>query len=130
MTSADTPTAYAENLLTEQRSVLERAFKQKFADRAARSYSADNVPDSAELAAADVAADSAMTELSRYRAQVERIDAALARIAAGTYGRCSDCGDAIAPARLAAEPAALRCAVCEDRFENRYRESRDRTPSL
>lgn len=130
MTSPDPRTASAESLLKQQRLALGQTFKRKFADRDARTYAAGNVPDSAELAAADVAADSAMTELSGYLEELRRIDAALARIAAGTYGRCSDCGAAIPQARLAVEPAALRCATCETRFENRHREARDRTPSL
>ena len=46
------------------------------------------------------------------RAEIQDIDAALARIAAGHYGKCSACGKAIEPARLAAVPYALRCAAC------------------
>jgi RNA polymerase-binding transcription factor DksA len=37
---------------------------------------------------------------------------ALDRIAEGKYGRCRECGEAIAPARLEAMPAAERCAGC------------------
>jgi RNA polymerase-binding transcription factor DksA len=42
----------------------------------------------------------------------ERYDsvlAALARIAAGTYGKCSVCGKSIESERLAADPAATTC---------------------
>lgn len=35
--------------------------------------------------------------------------AALARISAGTYGVCLECGAAIEPARLDADPAATTC---------------------
>ncbi|MGE0861488.1 MAG: TraR/DksA family transcriptional regulator [Gammaproteobacteria bacterium] len=38
--------------------------------------------------------------------------AALARLDAGTYGRCVRCGQGIAPARLAAVPFATMCAGC------------------
>ena len=44
--------------------------------------------------------------------ELKRIDAALARIDAGTYGVCLTCGDPIAPARLAAVPDAALCADC------------------
>jgi RNA polymerase-binding transcription factor DksA len=37
------------------------------------------------------------------------IDAAVARVAAGTYGRCEVCGQPIPQARLEARPTATRC---------------------
>lgn len=40
------------------------------------------------------------------------LEAALARIDAGTFGRCCQCGVDIAPERLEAEPAAVFCAEC------------------
>lgn len=41
--------------------------------------------------------------------QLVQIDAALARIDAGTYGLCEVCGDAISDARLEVMPATPRC---------------------
>ncbi len=43
------------------------------------------------------------------RTRLPEIDAALARIAAGTYGFCTVCGEPIAPARLEARPTTDRC---------------------
>lgn len=40
------------------------------------------------------------------------IDAALARIKAGTYGTCPKCGGSISPARLEAVPEAALCEEC------------------
>lgn len=45
------------------------------------------------------------------------IDAALSRIANGSYGECTNCGADIAPARLKAAPEASRCVTCQDRAE-------------
>lgn len=45
-------------------------------------------------------------------AEILRIRAALARIAAGTYGMCLGCGEPIAEARLAAVPSAPLCQRC------------------
>lgn len=42
-----------------------------------------------------------------------QIDAALNRIASGTYGRCADCGSPIPSARLQATPQVLRCIGCQ-----------------
>ena len=48
------------------------------------------------------------------RAQVE---AALARIDAGTYGTCLDCGGPISEARLQVRPEAARCIDCQSKVE-------------
>lgn len=45
------------------------------------------------------------------------IDQALARLEAGRYGLCADCGEAIALARLQSAPQALRCVACENSHE-------------
>jgi RNA polymerase-binding transcription factor DksA len=44
--------------------------------------------------------------------RVAEIDAARARVDAGTYGRCEVCGDPIAAERLEARPAARTCVRC------------------
>jgi DnaK suppressor protein len=48
--------------------------------------------------------------------QTER---ALARIAAGTYGVCESCGNAVGKARLLAYPRATLCVTCKQRQERR-----------
>jgi RNA polymerase-binding transcription factor DksA len=42
----------------------------------------------------------------------EEVKAALERIDAGTYGRCEDCGAAIANSRLNVLPETRWCAYC------------------
>lgn len=49
---------------------------------------------------------------ARRAGELRRIDAALQRLDAGEYGWCAACGEAIAEARLAIDPAAARCADC------------------
>ena len=46
------------------------------------------------------------------RGRLSEIDAALARLDAGSYGTCERCGGAIADARLAARPEARLCIGC------------------
>ncbi|MFN7951248.1 MAG: TraR/DksA C4-type zinc finger protein [bacterium] len=48
----------------------------------------------------------------RERGEIAAIDAALARIRAGTFGTCLGCGEAIAVARLQAQPTATLCQEC------------------
>jgi len=49
------------------------------------------------------------------RQLIEQVDAALARLDAGTYGICVACGQPIAPARLEALPTAAQCIDCQKR---------------
>ncbi len=49
--------------------------------------------------------------------EIAQIDAALARIEAGTYGVCVECGEEIEARRLEALPHAATCADCADRRE-------------
>ncbi|UWQ59544.1 TraR/DksA family transcriptional regulator [Leisingera caerulea] len=44
--------------------------------------------------------------------ELRRIDAALGRIKAGTYGICASCGEMISDARLDLLPAAPLCKTC------------------
>ena len=48
----------------------------------------------------------------RRKIELQRIDAALARIEAGDYGFCVRCGDAIPLARLEFDPAVATCVDC------------------
>lgn len=52
---------------------------------------------------------------------VHDIAAARQRIAAGTYGVCTDCGGAIAYDRLLAYPTAKRCIECQREHEQAKR---------
>jgi uncharacterized protein (DUF302 family)/RNA polymerase-binding transcription factor DksA len=80
-----------------------------------------NVPDSGELAADAVERDVTIAEIDRDVEEIEAIDAALGRLDAGTYGRCTECATAIAPDRLAKHPEACRCVACQERHEDSAR---------
>jgi len=49
---------------------------------------------------------------------LEQIEAALDRIADGSYGKCEGCGRGIAKARLDAIPYAALCVKCASQAEN------------
>ena len=51
------------------------------------------------------------------RREILQIDAALARIEAGEYGICRDCGNDIDPRRLSALPYAVLCTDCASQAE-------------
>ena len=52
---------------------------------------------------------------------IEKIKRALADIADGTYGICSNCGEDIAVKRLKASPVARYCIDCKTEMETRKR---------
>ena len=75
---------------------------------------------------ADLASDLFEKELAAMLGQGVRvhlmdIDAALARIDAGRYGHCEECGEEIDPERLEALPRARRCMPCQRRVEFKAR---------
>ena len=59
-------------------------------------------------------------EQDRDTGELREIAAALARMDDGRYGECIDCGRAIPFARLEAQPTALRCVPCQQRFEKAH----------
>ena len=65
----------------------------------------------------DVNTELATAVLSRLEGQekheLDEIDAAQARIAAGTFGVCEGCGKPIPLARLRAMPTARSCVPCQ-----------------
>jgi RNA polymerase-binding protein DksA len=48
----------------------------------------------------------------RSRIELARVETALRALDAGTYGRCANCGNPIAPERLEAIPWAPTCIDC------------------
>ena len=48
----------------------------------------------------------------RSRIELQRVDAALVKLDAGTYGTCESCGNPIPPERLEAIPWAATCIDC------------------
>ncbi|MCC7121104.1 MAG: TraR/DksA family transcriptional regulator [Gammaproteobacteria bacterium] len=51
----------------------------------------------------------------RLRGELAAIDAALARVAAGTYDECADCGEPIGAERREVLPLTAVCAACAAR---------------
>lgn len=107
------------------RADLEQAVRESEAAIAA--FEAEEAEEAAELSNLDQnSADQASetTEADREEALVEAAEvrrdeakAALARLDAGTFGTCVDCGEKIAAARLEYRPEAARCLACQEKFE-------------
>jgi len=61
----------------------------------------------------------------RYRKLVNKIDAALSRIADGTYGYCDDTGEEIGVSRLEARPIATLTIEAQEKHERLEKQHRD-----
>lgn len=72
-----------------------------------------------EWGVADGLAELDIAEVRHALAELHEVDAALARMRAGTYGECRDCGEPIALARLSAYPIATRCLACQAKHEKK-----------
>ncbi len=109
-------------LVAEIRAELARSDNEHYVDLAGR------VADSGEASVADmlVDLDAAMTD--RDVRELREVEAALVRIADGSYGECTDCGGEVEYARLKANPAATRCIRCQTRHEQAA--GRGSTPKL
>lgn len=73
------------------------------------------------LSRADALQSQAMSlAVKRRRGQeLQRVEAALQRIEAGSFGFCARCEEPIEARRLEANPAAVLCIGCADRGEGR-----------
>lgn len=69
--------------------------------------------DAGDESVAALLTDIANAEVARDAAELQDVFAVEARLSAGTYGTCIDCGTPIPYARLTAHPTAKRCLRCQ-----------------
>jgi RNA polymerase-binding transcription factor DksA len=101
-------------LRAEIRDVLVRSDSERYADIAG------HVHDVEEEVLADLLVDVRLAEITRDVQEVRDIDAALRRIATGTYGVCVRCREPIRRARLDVYPTAKRCLSCQEIHEREH----------
>jgi len=89
--------------------------------QAAEAYSrerdAEATQDPADMAANAYTKELLMSMSTNDRQLLDSIDAALARISEGAYGKCINCGEPILEKRLEAVPWARHCLRCQDSIE-------------
>lgn len=105
--------------LQQMRSDLIEQIRAQRGGKIGRAEAAEDRHDvqSGDWAQFDGERDLAMAIDQRETAELNAIQAALERIAAGHYGQCTDCGVDIPEARLHASPTTLRCIGCQERAE-------------
>lgn len=108
--------------------------RQEIRDTLARSNDethvriAETVRDEGDDSFSDLIVDLNFADIDRDAQELRRIDGALVRLKDGSYGRCEDCDQPIAQARLDAEPTASRCIACQERYERTH--ASPNTPTL
>lgn len=105
--------------LTEQRSTLLARVRAQRGGAVGRAEAASQAREQAsdDWAKANEERDLLIGLEEREAAELVAIDAALQRIADGSYGLCLQCGVSIPAARLHAQPTADRCIGCQDAQE-------------
>lgn len=79
----------------------------------------EELPDPNDRASRETDRSHLLRLRDRDRKLITKVEEALARIEAGTFGKCQACGAAIAPARLRARPVTALCIDCKREAELR-----------
>ena len=88
---------------------------------------ADSVRELEDESFADLIVDVGLAEIDRDLDELRAIDAALLRMADGSYGVCEACDKPIDVKRLTLTPQALRCIDCQTIFERTHFQKTGRT---
>lgn len=116
-----TPKDRLETMLTKLRADVSEDIAALAQDVDARGEDTTASQHPADVASDLYAREELIVDELTLAAEVEEIEAALGRVAAGTYGKCVECGATIDPGRLDARPQAARCIACQRRHEDRRR---------
>jgi len=104
----------AIQLRGEIRGTLERSTEESHVQIA------EQVRDLEDDSFSNLIVDVNLSEIDRDADELQRIDGALHRLLDGRFGICDDCDVQIPLLRLEAEPTAIRCLRCQERFEKMH----------
>jgi len=88
---------------------------------AAETAGVEDAAESGDRAQANLRQHIEVETVQRLAARIGKLDEALHRLNAGTYGCCEHCGQAISPKRMAVVPEATACVTCQEALELRAR---------
>lgn len=83
---------------------------------------ASELPDDMDLASSEYLQYFTFRLRGREKTYLEKIEKALGRIDAGTFGKCEGCGDPIGQERLSVRPEATLCIRCKEAQERDERQ--------
>ena len=113
-----------QKLLEEQRDKLvgnaDRTLKEDMA------VDSNDLPDEVDLASAEYNQSFTFRLRDRERFLLNKVEQALRKIEAGTFGVCEECEEPIDPRRMKARPVTTLCIRCKEDQEREEREAADR----
>jgi DnaK suppressor protein len=124
MTEKTARNAVLREMLGERRRAIEDIIRNRI--RHGRADRSTDVGDNFERSDAGIQEGIEFSLLQVQAETLARIDEALLRLDAGTYGYCVECDREIAEPRLRAVPFAVRCQSCEERREEAQADARRR----
>jgi RNA polymerase-binding transcription factor DksA len=110
-------TVLADNRALLQGLYLELTAELEEASAVASAVSGMDTGDEADVGSRAEAREQQLTLAASIRGRRDQVEAALQRLDAGTYGRCSTCGEPIPAERLEACPWVTECVACKRAHE-------------
>src|SRR5215203_3840704 len=101
-----------KTLLTEKRDEIVKKAKQTLSED--MTLESDDLPDEMDLASSEYLQSFTFRLRGREKTFLQKIDHALEKIEAGTFGLCEQCGEPISPKRLEARLETTLCIRCKE----------------
>ena len=111
---------FKKSLEDSRKAIIENARKTMEEES---NFDTDDLPDEIDQASSEYAQSMAFRLRDREKFLLAKIDKALARIEAGTFGICEKCEEEISMKRLEARPETTLCIRCkedQERVEKDY----------
>ena len=111
---------FREILLVKKAEILKNAKRTLSEDM---TLDSDDLPDEMDLASSEYLQSFTFRLRGREKTFLKKIDHALSKIEAGTFGICEDCEEPISAKRLEARPETTLCIRCkedQERIEKAY----------
>ncbi len=110
---------FKELLLQKRHALIMNAKKTLSEDM---TLDANDLPDEMDLASSEYLQSFTFRLRGRERTFLSKIDKALQKIDAGTFGICEACEEEISPKRLEARPETTLCIRCKEEQEREERQ--------
>ena len=104
-----------KKLLEESKRALLQSARKTLSEEA--TFDTDDLPDEIDLASSEYSQSMVFRLRDREKFLLKKIDDALGRIEAGTYGVCEICEEEISVKRLEARPVTTMCIRCKEEQE-------------
>lgn len=105
---------FKDLLVSERKSIIQKASRTLEEEA---TLDVNELPDEIDQASAEYSQSFIFRLRDREKFYLSKIDKALAKIEAGEFGVCEECGDEISIKRLEARPVTTLCIRCKEEQE-------------